>query len=346
MKVNKIIIGFMLMLVSAQITSAQDHDLKHPVGYLNALGQEYREIAKAQLDYTRAVGHGKREKKVNKRRAELLTEIAEARRNVRRMPAFNGSTQLRDSVVSYLNVNYHVTNDDYEKIINLEEVAERSYDDMEALLLAQELISEKMANAADNLDAQQDLFAVENNIDLVENETKLGRKMKQANRTIGYSNDLYLIFFKSYKQESYMLDAMRAADLNAMEQNKNALMQYSQEGLKKLKSVKSFDGDQSLIKACTEILTFYADEAENKFPAMMEYYLEAEKFEKVKTAFEKIKQSKRTQANIDQYNEGIRALNAASEKYNNISTALNKQRSKFLNNWNKRKASFMNKHTP
>ena len=346
MKVNKIIIGLMLMLFSANYVSGQEHDLKNPVGYLNAIGAEYNKISKAQWSYTKAVGHGKRDKKIDKRRTELLAQIAEARRKVRRLPAFNGSTRFRDSTVNYLNVSYHVTNDDYAKIINLEEVAERSYDDMEALLLARELVSEKMATAAENLDAQQDLFAEENNITLIESETKLGRKMKQANRTMKYSNELYLIFFKSYKQESYLMDAMRNEDLNAMEQNKSALLKYSKEGREKLKSVTSFDGDQSLYTACRQMLQFYSDEAENKIPVMMEYYLEAEKFEKIKKAFENIKPAKRTQANIDQYNDGIRALNAASEKFNKINGELNKQRSKLLDNWNKKKASFLNKHTP
>ncbi|MEL7004248.1 MAG: hypothetical protein AAFN93_16125 [Bacteroidota bacterium] len=346
MNLNKIVLGSVLILFSFTSVSAQEYDLKTAVGYMQAVGAKYRDITKANWEYTKAVGHGKRDKKIEKRRVALLAQIAEARRQVRRLPAFEGDSKLRDSTVNYLNVSYHVTNDDYAKIINLEEVAERSYDDMEAFLLAQEMVGKKMATAAENLDVQQELFATQNDINLVESNTKLGRKMKQANKTMKYSNEVYLVFFKSYKQESYLLDALKSGDLTAMEQNKDALTKYSAEGREKLKSMSSFDGDQSLYIACRQLLQFYSEEAENKIPVMMEYYLEAEKFDKIQKAFENIKQSKRTQANIDQYNEGVRALNAASERFNAVNGELNKKRSKLIENWNKKRAQFLNKHTP
>ena len=42
---------------------------------------------------------------------------------------------------------YNVLNDDYSKIINMEEIAEQSYDAMEAYILAQEMVDKKPEEA-------------------------------------------------------------------------------------------------------------------------------------------------------------------------------------------------------
>jgi hypothetical protein len=44
------------------------------------------------------------------------------------MPALGGKTEYRDSVVAFLNLNYLVLNGDYDKIVNMEDIAEQSYD--------------------------------------------------------------------------------------------------------------------------------------------------------------------------------------------------------------------------
>ncbi len=63
------------------------------------------------------------------------------------MPSYNGNKALRDSAVSYLKILYSVFNEDYSKLVNMEEIAEQSYDAMEAYLLAQEKAGEKLDQA-------------------------------------------------------------------------------------------------------------------------------------------------------------------------------------------------------
>jgi len=48
------------------------------------------------------------------------------------MPPWKGDRSYRNSSVAYLKLVYHVFNEDYGKILNLEEIAEQSYDAMEA----------------------------------------------------------------------------------------------------------------------------------------------------------------------------------------------------------------------
>ena len=53
---------------------------------------------------------------------------------------------------------------------------------------------------------------------------------------------MYLIFFKAYKQEGYLMEAVSKNNITGIEQNKSSLLRYAQDGLEKLKSYKSFPG--------------------------------------------------------------------------------------------------------
>jgi len=337
-------LAVIVSLFISQFLFAQD--FKQASEYLSYIGEEYSRIAKDQWSYTKAVGHGKGSRKIDKRRLEVAQSILEAKRKIARMPPFNRTTKFRDAIVSSMTVRYHVIQEDYAKIVDMEEVAEQSYDQMEAYLLAKKLASEKVQSAHQVVSNQQKIFANENNINLIQSETKLGEKMKEASRVFDYYNEVYLLFFKSYKQEAYLIEAMSRQDINAIEQNKSALLNYSKDSREKLKELTNYHGDQSLYLSSRQCLQFYSEEAENKIPIQMEYFMKKNQFQKIKSAFDQIKTSKRTQADIDKYNNAIAELNIAMEKFNAITTSLNKERSKLLDNWNNKSNAFLDKHIP
>jgi hypothetical protein len=72
---------------------------------------------------------------------------------------------------------------------------------------------------------------------LVESTDKISKKLEQSDRVNKYYNKVYLLFFKSYKQEAYLLEATTKQNVNAMEQNKNNLLKYATEGLNEMKEV-------------------------------------------------------------------------------------------------------------
>lgn len=342
MKFVKLFSVLFISFLAVNLSVAQD--FKVPGDYLGYIGGEYIRIAKEQWDYSSAVAHGKRAKLVEKRRKDLLVAINEAKRNVSRMPSINKSTAFRDSVVSYFKLVYHLVNEDYAKIVNMEDVAEQSYDLMEAYMLAKELASEKAAVASDMVSAEQERFAVENNIKLVSNESKLGKKMREAGRVFEYYNDVYLIFFKAYKQNEYLTSAIEKNDINAIEQNRNALLNYAKDGQEKIKQFVRFDGDESLSTACREVLAHYADKAQSKVPQLIGFFTAKDKFDKIKESFDQIKPTDRTQEDIDLYNTGIKEMNAESQRYNDINQKLFDSYKKVLDNWNKKGETFLSGH--
>lgn len=342
---TKIIVAALTCMMSAVSTmNAQDESTA--VGYMDVISKEFKNIQQNTWEYTSSVAHGKSARKVEKRRKEVITANREAISKVKRMKPFNGSTAFRDSALSFLNTNFAVLNEDYAKLMDMEEVAEQSYDLMEAYMTAREKANEKLHASGDMIEAEYSTFAKANNINLIESKDKLSKNVEIANQVYKHYNQVYLVFFKSYKQEAYMLVAMEKSDVNGIEQNKNALTKTAEEGLKKLETVELYKNDPSIVKACKQLLDFYKEETEKKMADVSNFYVSKENFEKIKTAFDAKPQKERKKEDVDSYNKAVNDYNAASNKYNAVNAELNAKRNQLIDNYNKACASFTDKHVP
>jgi hypothetical protein len=333
----------LFVLVSTQISLAQFTD---GGSYMNAISKEYRSIQEDMWEYTNAASHGKKASTVEKLRAQLEQTAYSAKGKVSRMGDYEGNSAYRDSVVSFLNIYYIVLKEDYAKIVDMEAIAEQSYDLMEAYMLAKEEANTKLSAASDMLDREQEKFAKEFGVELITEEDDLSKKMAKADKVYAYYNEIYLVFFKSYIQDIYLTEAIAKGDVGAIEQNKSALEATADEGLTKLKSITSFDGDMSVVQACQDVLRFYKDEAKNKVKVITDYYLKAENFQTIQKSFEAKKEKDRTQEDVDQYNKAVNESNEAGARYNETIAVLNKDREDKLNNWNRTVAKFTDKHVP
>lgn len=314
--------------------------------YMNKISKELNAIMVDSWDYTAEVAHGKSARKAEIKRKELLKSSKLAMERVSKMEGFEGNMQFRDSILSFLEINYIIMNEDYAKILNMEEIAEQSYDKMEAYMLARQLAEEKLDIASDRMIEQQKIFATNHNIILTENQSQLTRKLAKSGEVYKHYNQVYLIYFKSLKQEAYLLEAISKKDISSLEQNKNALISVSQEGLNKLKTIAAYNYDKSIIGAAKTSLDFYELEATSKISPIVDFYLEEEKFENIKTAFEAKPQSSRTKADIDLYNAAVKDLNNKMNTYNKIITELNNSRLAAYNNWERTSKNFLDRHIP
>ncbi|MDO1448270.1 hypothetical protein Q0590_18490 [Rhodocytophaga aerolata] len=341
----KFLFTISLLLCFAAHASLQAQGMANAGSYMSYIGDQQREIMKDFMSYTSAVAHGKSARKVESRRQELMKTMTDSRRKIASMAPYEGDKSLRDSTAKFLLTSYHVLNDDYGKIMNLEEVAEQSYDAMEAYLLAQKIAEDKIKEASNSLKTLEKEFAGKHHVNLVETKDELSEKVKIAGKVTAYNNMVYLVFFKSYKQELYLMDAIQKKNINGIEQNKSTLHKYAQEGLAKLDTMAAFNGDRTLLTACRQMLEFYRDEC-GKIAPITEYYLKEENFTKIKKAFEAKREKDRTQADVNQYNQAINELNTSVNSFNTANNQLNKSRSQLIDNWNKVSANFSDKHTP
>lgn len=125
----------LLLMTTAKL---QAQDLSAPGAYFSFFNDKLRTVNQTYMNYLSAVSHGKSARKVEKLREKTVNTIFNARMEASGTPPYKGDKALRDATVAYLKTCYAVFNEDYSKIVNMEEIAEQSYDAMEAYLLAQQ----------------------------------------------------------------------------------------------------------------------------------------------------------------------------------------------------------------
>ena len=328
---------FILMLFSTIVFNAQN-----PLQYMDKIGKEFTKISEETWDYTRAVAHGKKAKQIENQRREMLSANRNALNRIKNMQPFKGDAAYRDSTVRYLELSYLVLNSDYSKIVDMEEISEQSYDAMEAYMTAQQLANDKLESAFEVASNAQKDFAKNNNINLVDPNNKTEEKLEKASEVFKFYNKLYLIFYKPYKQELYLLDAQNKSDINGMKQNQESLSKLAKEAKEKAKDVEAYRKNTTLKPALNEVMDFYVYEADVKMPQLIDFYLKKEKFEKLKTAMDK-KGNNSSKAEVDEYNKAINEFNKAANDYNNINNELNKKRSSSLEYWNNAVSKFLDR---
>ena len=317
-----------------------------PVDHMQYLSNLEQELSKKYLSYMSEVAHGGKARKMEKRREEVINSVRTSIREAGKLRPYNGDASLRNAYMSYWNVLLAVFNEDYHKIVDMEEIAEKSYDEMEAYLLIQEEAGDKLNAEHERLRVAYDDFAAKNNVRLVEGENKLSKKLDQTGKVNKYMNQVFLIIFKSTVQEEKMIEAFNKKDVGAVEQAKASLLKYSEEGLGRLDTLKPFNGDGSMVTACRKILEFQQDEAKSRFDKHIEFLMKADEMERLKKSIEAKPANSRTSEEIDSYNKTIQDFNKLVADYNKANTTLNSGRDKVRNNYEITRKSFVSRHTP
>lgn len=331
------------LFVSLSLT-AQDFGTSG--GYLSYFNKSLETMNQTYMNYLSAVSHGKSARKVEKLRLKTLDGILFAKGEIAGAPGFKGDKSFRDTTANYIRTCYLVFNEDYHKIVDMEEIAEQSYDAMEAYLLAQRKAGEKLKEAGERQQRALEAFAAKYNVQLTHDKDELDVKMEKAGKVNEYYDKIYLAFFKSYRQDLYLTDAINKNNLSAMEQSRNALETYATTGLADLETIGSFENDATVVAACKAALKFYQGLAKQKMEPVSNFILASENFSKLKKSFEAMPASKRTQADVDNYNGAVAAINKASNGYNKSNAEINKERTEMLNNWNRAVKDFFDAQMP
>jgi hypothetical protein len=317
-----------------------------PVYALDKINEAIAGFDAKYLAYQSAIAHGSRVRKCEKKRQEMMTQLDNARYAIAEVPYYKGDKSLHQSSTSYLKLVQNLLNENYEKIVDLEDIAEQSYDAMEAYILLRRKVDEKMEEASKQNHEQVVAYCAKQNIKLTnENASENSLKMKKVSDVMDYYNQVYLTFFKSSVQESHFMDAMAKKNVTAMEQSKSAMTKYTEEGLASLDTIGNFSGDGNLKLACKKTLQFFKKEAMSAND-LTDYFLKQEAFAKVQKNFEHSSKAQNDQAEIDKFNAAIKDMNKALDNYNKTNETLNRGRDDVYKNWNDGVKAFMDAQVP
>ena len=274
-----------IVLTISFSTTAQNLD--NPGDYMTAMVKARGDMDAKYMQYMSAAAHGRRARKVEKLRQEVLDNITNSRYKTTDLPIYKGDNSLRQSSIDYIQLCYDVFSQDYQKIVNMEELAEQSVDEMQAYMLLQQKIDEKLEQGYAALDKVSHDFAAKYNVLLQTEQTPLGTKLAESGKVNTYSSTVYLIFFKCNWEDNQMVKAMNALKVNDAEQARSALLSYANEGLKDLDTIRPFEGDPSLVNACKQALTFYKQAAENEMPKLTDFFVKKEEFDTTRSNHER-----------------------------------------------------------
>jgi len=329
---NRFYLFLLLALCSFEKSSSQV--IENAGDYMTELSSAQIEMDQKYMAYVSAAAHSRRARKIEKLRTQALESIADAKSKTMGLPKYKGDNSLRQASVDYIQFCYRIFNDDYSKIVNMEEIAEQSVDQMQAYLLLQEKTSEKLEEASANLRKAEKEFAAKNEVTLVDTKNELFDKMTSAGKVNKYCDNLYILFFKCNWEDGQLFKALNAHKINDVEQARNSLIHFAEEGLTALKSdsLKDFKGNSGLASGCRQALEFYLSMAKNNIPKLTDFYLKQENFDKIKKNLE-AKGNNRTRQDVDEYNKAVKEMNASVGDFNQLNQDLNKRRQEVNQHW-------------
>lgn len=342
---KKLLLHFFMICLFGTTAVAQNDD--GPVKVMEQISKQIELVNQKYLNYMSEIAHGRRAKKAVKKHEEFLKQIENAKYALVEIPYYKGDRSLHESTKTYLNLINNLQRENYSKVVNMEEIAEQSYDAMEAYLLFKRKINEKMDEAGKERQRLVEEYCKKNNITLVDApDTEKEKKMKLMGDVVDYHETLYLIFFKASIHDEQLIDAMNENNLTAVEQIRNSLKKYSDEGLSRLDTVKSYRGtDATLKNACKRALDFFKREAD-MIEAYSDYKMKEESFNTIKKNFERSSKAQSDKAEVAKYNAAVQDINKALEKFNQTNEQLNKQRSEIYKNWTDAESRFFDTNIP
>lgn len=341
MKPKQLLIAIFFLLACANKIFAQDD----PVMVLEKINAAVGSFNAKYLAYQSALAHGSKMRKCEKKRQEMLTSLDNARYAIAEVPYYKGDKSLHESTTAYLKLVSNVLNDNYSKIVSLEDIAEQSYDAMEAYIMLRKKVDKKMEEASQQNHQKVVEYCAKQNIKLTETTDENSSKMHQVAAVMDYYNKIYLSFFKCSVQESNMMGAMNEKNVTAMEQARSAMAKYAAESMDTLSAVGNFKGDATLKTACKKALDFFTKEATSA-GSLSDYLLKEQDFTQLKKNFEHNAKAQSDKAEIDKYNAAIGELNKALDTFNKTNEALNKSRDEVYKNWNEGLKTFMDSQMP
>lgn len=340
-------LSYFLVLTLFFSYRSQAQMIENAGDYMTALSNAQVEMDQKYMAYVSASAHSRRAKKVEKLRTAALESINNAKYKTIDLPKYKGDNSLRQASIDYIQFCYRIFNEDYTKIVNMEEIAEQSVDQMQAFLLLEEKTSEKLHEASENLALAEKQFAVKYNVNLVDSKNELTDKMGTAGKVNSYCDRLYILFFKCNWEDGQLFKALNAKKLNDAEQARNSVIAFAREGMEQLKadSLRAFQGNPVLAASCREALQFYNNMAQSEIPKLTDFYLKEENFDKIKKSLE-AKGSNKTKEDVDQYNKAVKDINASVNSFNQLNQDLNKRRQEAVENWEKSEKEFRDELIP
>lgn len=317
------------------------------IDYMQQIESGNEKILNETWDYLSAIAKQKSARKIEKRRQDVEKSIRISLNNVKAQSGFNGNIAYRDSSIAYLKFNLDVVTGKAKKLIDMEDVASKSYDAMEAYILYQRELNKLLQQKSKMINNEQKKFAAANKINLVGGQSKLSQKIEAASKILDYKENLFLVFARCSMYEQAMLQSMR--EENTMFDYKSSglmLAELSEQSKAILDTIKDINPNKSLRNQTQKSITFFKEEADKLVPAFAEFSKQKNDFQLYKNTFDQLPNVEKTKEKVAEFNKKINEINVASQKFNALLQQFNNRRSQIFNDWSNVADNFVESYMP
>jgi len=331
-------------------TSAQK--FKNADKYIEFVNKQQQNVTKAFLKYSKSISYVSKKnttKKIQGNYNKLIAEINDAQKNIDSMPVFKIDSTHRDSVYrnstsAYFKQYALLLSNTYNSVATLQATAEQSYSNMEVFLQTKAGADTKLKKLNELFYANTLKFANDNKIQDSTRKDIATKTIDEVLATEIYFKQVYLIFFKSYRQEQDIQNAIERKDVNDLKNSTKSLAKSAQNGEVSLDAMAPFNKDKSLITDCKDVLEFYKKETDEKIDPITDYFTAAQEFETVRSTFNR-KQG-HSGGEVKAYKKEVSKFNKALKKYNKTMNGVYIKRKGVLKKWDNAVHSFIDKNMP
>jgi hypothetical protein len=327
------------------VSTSSPQLISEAIDYHIRLTVLFPELKIANYNYTKAITKFRRVRSIEKSRQELLKIIQKNQAHVSTSPLFHNDSTLRTDLIHYLDLLYIVLKNDFDKILDMEDIEAQAYDEDEAHQIALDMAFAKLDTCRAVLTKTDSVFFNTYHIKADTTKDEITVKTERAIDAINYYNPIYKFFYKTNKQYSYANQALVKKDLAALQQHTMTLEKFVNEGIEKLKQFKGYENDDNLVRTVAKFLEFYKKESSVTLPSNIEFFLQVETFHNAAKKYDAIKADKRTQKDVDEYNKGVKIYNEAVNKINQSNNSSSKKHNALIKEWYKAVDSFFELHS-
>jgi hypothetical protein len=281
---------------------------------------------------------------IERKRQALLSVIQSMTGYYKNSNPFFADSMLKVAFIRYLNMDYVVLKQDFDKILDMEEIEAKSYDQEEAHQVALDMACEKLNVSYDSLKKVEDGFFKKYRIIAKHDKDELELKMERADSALEYYNAVARISSKVSRENSYASQAAQNKDVAGLQQHATTLVSFSDTGIGQLKQKPAYQGDNELLTSAIALLEFCKHQGQVTYPANIEFCIKTDNFQKAREKLNSIKEGDRKKEDVDQYNNEVNLYNKAVKDINSINKESFKTYQKLIDSWKKETERFFRKH--
>jgi len=316
-----------------------------PTEYVSYIKDQENNISKSTWKYTSAIAQ-KNWVKIEECKEKLIKDIQVAKKKIGKLKeGYNGDVAYQNQILYYFDLCEKSLTEEYGKIIDLNDLAEQSNDAMDAYMQLDELVNAKLDAENEKVLATYKSFAEKYNVALTE-KSEWSQKISVYNQVCAYFNEINLLCFKVNFTDENLSKAILNADLGAIQQNNNILVQYSDEGLSKLETIQPYDGDYSVINSATKVFEYYKKQGQEYIPSVIGFFMSLDKFKNARTTLQSKSKEEKSQEEKDNYTAILKNLENELVAIRKVIYNNEKNKNELLSQWKATGQDFIVRHIP